>query len=218
MPFLGNVVEFQIRTDAHVFEHYIKTIYDPLTNRISEISEYGIDVTLKELTVKRMKSLTDYDQLNGLFNREKYSQMVERFIKDDEEYKQISLLLIDLDDFKHVNDTLGHSFGDQLLIQASNRLKHFFPDQLLFWLGGDEFAVLFTSPISRDQIIQNAQQIEDRWLKHLPLFLNVRDLVLYNVFHKKMDIANASERLLALLSEIKSRILTQESIIDFCKL
>ncbi len=158
--FSGNVVEFQLRTETHVYEHTIKPLFDPITNEIIEVSGYGVDITVKELTEKRMKSLTDYDQLTGLFNREKYSQMVERLIKNDNEYKQISLLLIDLDDFKHVNDTLGHSVGDQLLIQAANRLKHlFFPDQFLFRLGGDEFAVLFTSSISREDITKNAQKI-----------------------------------------------------------
>ncbi len=158
--FSGNNVEFQVRTDNHVYDHYAWPIYKPNSKIINEIRGYGIDVTLKDLTEKRMKSLTDYDQLTGLFNRKKYSQMVERFIKDIDQYKQISLMLIDLDDFKYVNDTLGHPVGDQLLIQVANRLKRLsLPEHYLFRLGGDEFAVLFTTSNSLEEINYNAKKI-----------------------------------------------------------
>ncbi|MBM7659642.1 Ser/Thr protein kinase RdoA (MazF antagonist) [Bacillus mesophilus] len=56
--------------------------------------------------------------------------------------------------------------------------------------------------------------IDHSILKKLPLFLNLRDLVLFNVFHKKMDVENANERFKALLGEIKGRILSQDSIVD----
>nr|WP_239454309.1 EAL domain-containing protein [Bacillus suaedaesalsae] len=107
-----------------------------------------------------MKDLTEYDQLTGLYNRDKYAQVVERFIQEENENKQITILLIDLDDFKHINDTLGHSTGDQLLINVSNKLRELFlPDHDLFRLGGDEFVVLITHAITRDETINICQNI-----------------------------------------------------------
>ncbi|WP_456275761.1 phosphotransferase enzyme family protein [Bacillus sp. AK128] len=71
-----------------------------------------------------------------------------------------------------------------------------------------------------EQFLQGYEKefhIEDEWLERLPLFLNIRDLVLFNVFHKKMDMNNASDRLLALLNELRGRIISQDSIVDFTK-
>jgi diguanylate cyclase (GGDEF)-like protein len=155
----GNIVEFQVRTETHVFEHTVTPVFDQVTKEVVEVSGYGIDITAKELAKKKMKDLTEFDQLTGLFNRKKYSHLVERFIQEDV-YKQITILLIDLDDFKHTNDTLGHTVGDQLLITVSNRLKDLFlPDHYLFRLGGDEFVVLFTTPISREDINKIGEKI-----------------------------------------------------------
>jgi diguanylate cyclase (GGDEF)-like protein len=158
--FSGNVVEFQVRTDTHIFEHTVTPVFDHISGEVLEISGYGIDVTSKELASKRMKDLTDYDQLTGLYNREKYSGLVERFIHEEDETKKFTILLIDLDDFKHINDTLGHSVGDQLLITVANRLKGLFlPDHYLFRLGGDEFVVLLTSLTSREDINKIGKEV-----------------------------------------------------------
>ncbi|KAA0546666.1 EAL domain-containing protein [Bacillus sp. BGMRC 2118] len=150
--FAGNIVQFHVKTDTHIFEHTVTPIYDQATKKIIEISGYGVDITAHELANKKMKDLSEYDQLTGLFNRDKYSQVVERFIQKDSENKHITILLIDLDDFKHINDTLGHSVGDQLLIQVSNKLRELFlPEHDVFRLGGDEFVVLITHSITRDE-------------------------------------------------------------------
>ncbi|MBM6618093.1 EAL domain-containing protein [Bacillus suaedaesalsae] len=158
--FTGNVVEFRVKTDTHIYEHTVTPIFDPATKEVIEISGYGVDITAHELANKKMKDLTEYDQLTGLYNRDKYAQVVERFIQEENENKQITILLIDLDDFKHINDTLGHSTGDQLLINVSNKLRELFlPDHDLFRLGGDEFVVLITHAITRDETINICQNI-----------------------------------------------------------
>jgi diguanylate cyclase (GGDEF)-like protein len=78
------------------------------------------------------------DELTGLANRRKFMVDGQEFLK-----KPGSLLILDLDGFKAVNDSLGHGIGDQLLKQVANRFQRVMPsDGLLARLGGDEFGAL----------------------------------------------------------------------------
>jgi diguanylate cyclase (GGDEF)-like protein len=82
------------------------------------------------------ESLAKIDDLTGLPNRR-------RFIAEVDNYQNGSILLMDLDGFKPVNDNYGHETGDEVLKQVSNRFLKTIPDNsLLARLGGDEFAVL----------------------------------------------------------------------------
>lgn len=86
--------------------------------------------------VLAQESLARIDDLTGLPNRRK-------FMNSLEDYLNGSILLMDLDGFKPVNDQYGHETGDQLLRMISNRFQKAIPnDALLARLGGDEFAVL----------------------------------------------------------------------------
>ena len=83
-----------------------------------------------------VENLAKIDDLTGLPNRR-------RFIADVEKFQNGSILLMDLDGFKPVNDNYGHETGDEILKQVSNRFLKALPDEsLLARLGGDEFAVL----------------------------------------------------------------------------
>ncbi|GAA1563093.1 hypothetical protein GCM10009827_100850 [Dactylosporangium maewongense] len=81
-----------------------------------------------------------HDVLTGLANREEFRTRLQAGIAAE---AGIGLLIVDLDGFKDVNDTLGHPAGDELLLQATARLRALAgPDDLLARLGGDEFAVV----------------------------------------------------------------------------
>jgi diguanylate cyclase (GGDEF)-like protein len=72
----------------------------------------------------------------------------------------VSLMFIDLDDFKHVNDDLGHAAGDELLRQVADRLRGAArSSDLACRLGGDEFAILIGSPTGRDVAVEVADRI-----------------------------------------------------------
>ncbi len=92
---------------------------------------------------KQLEQLAYLDPLTGLANRrmltERFDAMAERFSDNGE----IALLLIDLDGFKKINDTLGHDAGDALLVATARKLTNAVRDSdLVFRLGGDEFAIL----------------------------------------------------------------------------
>ncbi|GLZ01483.1 bifunctional diguanylate cyclase/phosphodiesterase [Actinoplanes sp. NBRC 103695] len=86
-----------------------------------------------------------HDPLTGLANRRELLDQADRMFRDRPEEGMLALLLIDLNHFKEVNDTLGHSAGDQVLREVAIRLESAArPDDLVARLGGDEFAVLLT--------------------------------------------------------------------------
>jgi diguanylate cyclase (GGDEF)-like protein len=86
--------------------------------------------------------LAYHDMLTGLPNRAQLRQLVNQAI-DDRQGKQLALLFLDLDHFKDVNDTLGHSAGDALLVEFAKRLRaRIQPSDLLGRLSGDEFVIV----------------------------------------------------------------------------
>lgn len=78
-----------------------------------------------------------YDGLTGIYNRTYFEEEFENFFR---EKKNFALVMIDIDNFKIVNDTLGHAKGDQILIDLARKLEEYF--EFSFRYGGDEFVVL----------------------------------------------------------------------------
>ena len=91
------------------------------------------------------ESLADTDPLTGLSNRRFFLEQLEREYTRIRRYPEcITVVYIDLDNFKYVNDTLGHDTGDELLSSVARTLSESIRESdLAFRLGGDEFAVLF---------------------------------------------------------------------------
>jgi diguanylate cyclase (GGDEF)-like protein len=91
--------------------------------------------------------MAHYDALTELPNRRLFAEHLQNVLKDADEHKYaVALLLMDLDRFKEVNDTLGHQYGDQLLQQVSARLKEqTVSSDMVARLGGDEFALLISA-------------------------------------------------------------------------
>jgi diguanylate cyclase (GGDEF)-like protein len=87
-----------------------------------------------------LEHLAMHDPLTGLANRARFSNVLGERL---DAHRSASVLLIDVDDFKMVNDTMGHAVGDQLLFEVAQRLRHHSAvSHLPSRLGGDEFAVL----------------------------------------------------------------------------
>lgn len=96
------------------------------------------------------------DVLTGVYNRSA-EEMISRRLK---EVGGGVLFMIDLDDFKQINDTLGHSVGDQVLVAVSDVLKHLFrAGDIVARVGGDEFVVFLESPLDPDLMARRAQMI-----------------------------------------------------------
>jgi len=102
------------------------------------------DITEKKQAEERIQRLALFDQLTGLPNRTELQTRFKFALNLAQRHgKQMALMFLDLDRFKNVNDTLGHSVGDQLLMAVSQRLKTTLREEdTLSRLGGDEFILL----------------------------------------------------------------------------
>ncbi len=121
------------------------------------------DITARVKAEERINFMAHYDALTGLPNRAYFAEQVDgdldkrRINKAD----HLSLLLIvDLDDFKHVNDTMGHLVGDRLLVEASERLSRVLShSSILARFGGDEFVVYRSGDVVEESAVQAADAI-----------------------------------------------------------
>lgn len=131
-----------------------------LTRRIADEPE-----TLRQKVAAQtqdLHKLAFFDSLTGLPNRHHFTEVLRSGLERSANCENgLALLLMDLDHFKEVNDTLGHDYGDILLRDVADRLSNILPDEAtLARLGGDEFTVVVVAPdfaavaeqISRDII------------------------------------------------------------------
>ncbi len=113
---------------------------------LSAIGAHGADITEKKETEDLVWLQANYDPLTKLPNRRLFGDRLQQEIrKAMRERRYLGLLFLDLDQFKHVNDTLGHRFGDALLIEASQRISQCLrKTDTVARLGGDEFTAIIT--------------------------------------------------------------------------
>ncbi len=102
------------------------------------------DITELKIAEQELRYRADYDQLTGMYNRNKIIEYLQDVLcHSKREKKSTAVLFIDLDRFKNINDTLGHAFGDELLIQAGHRIQQTIrQSDVSARIGGDEFCVL----------------------------------------------------------------------------
>ncbi len=108
---------------------------------LSEINEYK----------EKLHYVSYHDQLTGLQNRLLLNKRMNALMADTY-ISRFALLYINVDKFKHINDTMGHSFGDTLLLHVTERLKSQINTKALFRIGGDEFVVLMEQFNKKEEV------------------------------------------------------------------
>jgi diguanylate cyclase (GGDEF)-like protein len=121
------------------------------------------DITERRTAEARITHLARYDELTGLPNRVNFRDEIERLLVVPHDAEQLSaLLFVDLDQFKQVNDTLGHPCGDQLLGAVADRLRAMLrPEDFVARFGGDEFVVFQQNIKSNEEAARLARRIVD---------------------------------------------------------
>lgn len=116
--------------------------------RAVALGEQHIGLTLEDVTeqARDRESLHQqalHDHLTGLPNRARFNERLDAVVRDAQDGHRAALLLMDLNKFKDVNDSLGHEVGDRLLVELGSRLSRHLRDcDTIARLGGDEFAVI----------------------------------------------------------------------------
>ena len=143
--------------------------------KVIRIAGSHTDVTEERLVENKLNSLAYYDKLTELPNRFLFEEKVnDLIVEQNKQNKQFALIYMDIDNFKHINDTLGHSSGDLLLKYISNILKYQVKaPNLVARLGGDEFAIVFEDIKDRQDVINKIQNL----LKYLrrPWIINKQE-------------------------------------------
>ena len=121
------------------------------------------DVTERRNAEAKISHLARYDELTALPNRVNFRDEIERLLRFPHDADQLSaLLFVDLDQFKQVNDTLGHPCGDQLLCAVADRLREMLrPEDFVARFGGDEFVVFQQNINSAEDAASLARRIVD---------------------------------------------------------
>ena len=136
------------------------------------------DITERKRTEETIRKLAYHDALTELPNRALFADRLNQAIAQaDRKQSKLAVMLLDLDHFKNVNDTLGHSMGDQLLISVGKRLTEILrQEDTISRIGGDEFCLLLPE-VDR---VQDAATIAQKVLKafHKPFVLDVHDLTI----------------------------------------
>ena len=102
------------------------------------------DVTARVEAEERIRTMARYDSLTGLPNRAWFHEMVSSYVTTGDPSRHVGLVFFDLDDFKSINDTLGHPVGDGLIYAVGERLSHLAGDDVkVSRFGGDEFMIFF---------------------------------------------------------------------------
>lgn len=130
-------------------------------NRIVGIFGIGKDITENKRNEEKITYLAYHDALTGLANRAYFDDLLLEAVKDGRDTDEMfAVIFIDLDRFKNVNDTLGHDFGDALLVSVAARLIQGKGDRIsVARQGGDEFTLLARGVAGLDEVKDIAENI-----------------------------------------------------------
>jgi len=156
------------RKDGVITPHRlsISAIYDS-NQRLNYYVGIMHDISEAKKLEEKLEQLAYYDALTKLPNRVHLKERLEQNIAAcKRNNRHLAVLLLDLDNFKMINDSLGHSAGDEVLIETANRLSHQLRDSdTVSRLGGDEFVIILNEIRSEDCAITTSQKIIQT-LKH----------------------------------------------------
>lgn len=130
-----------------------------------------ISISLEQ-TANREKAIANTDYLTGIGNRRAFEAAMTAVIDEDNGRREHTLLLMDLDNFKAVNDQLGHEVGDTLLKSFTQIISAHLPEPSLFWrLGGDEFGALL-----RDKKADEIDALKDELRTAVQISTSIADI------------------------------------------
>lgn len=154
------ILPIQIGAETHWWEMSGAPRYDD-SGAFLGFRGVGSDVTEQHRSADKINRMARYDTLTGLPNRLQITEALGTAMAEADRWRgRCAFMMIDLDRFKAVNDTLGHPMGDRLLTRVAGRLKSIMTDnETCGRLGGDEFAVVLKDASDAAKVARFAQKI-----------------------------------------------------------
>lgn len=162
--FIGNTVRKELRIfHPNQGVRWVLFKAEPLKNNDGvtvKVNGQFEDITREKELEYELKRLAYFDDLTDIPNRKMLDRQIQKALsRSKRQNHNFTLMFIDLDDFKKVNDTLGHDAGDKLLIEVVSRINECVREEdLISRIGGDEFIVMFEET-GKDEIEQIAKRI-----------------------------------------------------------
>ena len=133
-------------------------------NKLNKIQYYVAvfaDISAQKQNEEKLKNLAYFDPLTQLPNRMQFLSLLEQEVNHAHRAKkQLAILFLDVDFFKHINDSLGHVIGDEILVELAKRLSYALSDfDVLSRLSGDEFVVMLPSIMGTDSVTSSVDRI-----------------------------------------------------------
>lgn len=164
--------EYRIKTPSGKIKwlHAVgKALFDNMGKPI-KIAGANTDITAKKESEERIHKLAYFDSLTGLANRiqltEKFNELINKDTRD------IAIAIIDIDNFKLINDSYSHDIGDKLLIEVAKRLKDKATDKMFMSrIGGDDYALMLWDYESEEHLTEILESLID----HLEVTINIEN-------------------------------------------
>ena len=156
------MVEVRIATDKgrYLWCRIRATAIRDKAGALEKISGIVINIDAEKQAERALKDRAERDSLTKLLNKDAGRKQSEEYFSRYPDGVQSALLIIDLDDFKLVNDQYGHLFGDAVLTQTAREIKKLFRNQdIVSRIGGDEFLVLMRGVSDRNLVENRCQQL-----------------------------------------------------------
>ncbi len=140
-------------------------------NQIYTFHAFIRDITDRKQAEKEIRYLSNHDMLTNLYNRAEFERRLKsEIVNSRQDNTSVAVLMLDLDNFKTVNDTFGHHVGDQLLVIVAKQLQESVrKEDFVARLGGDEFVVIFPNIRDETDVKKLAQKLIKRFNKPFKL-------------------------------------------------
>lgn len=169
---IKNITEaFEVKCRIQVCEDKYSWIYirgRGLRNKEGQVTRMAgsvSNINKEKINEARIRKLAYYDSLTDLPNRAYFNQLMDEYIQN-KVYDKFAVFLIDIDNFKAINDSLGHSYGDEIIIRVASHLKkHLNKDSELIRFGGDEFLIIVHDIKTNAELKAFAEIIVDEFNK-----------------------------------------------------
>lgn len=139
-------------------EDAFRCVNHVLADLSSRIKKEDEEIRSRMSVIEKM-AMTDF--LTGLWNRAYFVKQVETYLKESSD-KECSFVMIDIDNFKLINDRMGHLTGDRVLQHIADKLKKCFREEdLICRMGGDEFAVLLKAGMNKKELMERLDALHN---------------------------------------------------------